>query len=314
MKFIIGIDLGATFIKIGLLGKDYEIIRKRRLYTQDFKDKESLIERIVEEIKAILQDRKIDTKDVLGIGIGVPGPVDFKRGLVHYFPNIKGFKNTLLGEIFQRKTGIKTYIDNDTNLMGLAESRFGRGKNFKSSVYLTLGTGVGGAVFVEERIYRGKNFTAGEIGHIPINEKGPLCNCGGRACLERYIGNRYVLAKARRIFKDRSLTLEVLSEIARRKDKRAISIWKDMGRKLGIALTGIVNFFNPECIIVGGGLSGAGKVLFSEIRKTIRLRAMAPSVKGLKISKAKLKDAGIIGAALLVPTPLRLKTVINDRR
>jgi len=302
MKFIIGIDLGATLIKIGLLDKDYKIIKKRGLYTQDFEDRESLIERIVEEIKAILQSRKVDTKDVLGMGIGVPGPVNFKRGLIHYFPNIKGFKDTFLGKIFQRKTGIKTYIDNDTNLMGLAESRFGRGKNFKSGIYLTLGTGVGGAVFVEDRIYRGKNFTAGEIGHIPINEKGPICNCGGRACLERYIGNRYVLTKARKIFKKRNLTLEVLSEMARRRDKRAILIWKDVGRKLGIALTGIVNFFNPECIIVGGGLSGAGEVLFSEIRRTIRSRAMAPSVKGLKISRAKLKDAGIIGAALLVPT------------
>ncbi len=300
MKFILGIDLGATLIKIGLLGKDYEIIEKRRLYTQDFKDRDSLIEVIVEEIKAILQSKKIDTKDVLGIGIGVPGPVDFKRGFVYYFPNIRGFKDTLLGEIFQRKTGIKTYIDNDTNLMGLAESRFGRGKNFKSGVYLTLGTGVGGAVFVEGRIYRGKNFTAGEIGHIPINEKGPLCNCGGKACLERYIGNRYVLAKARKVFKERGLTLEILSEMAKRKDKRAILIWKEVGRKLGIALTGIVNFFNPECIIVGGGLSEVGEVLFSEIRRTIRSRAMAPSVKGLKILKAKLKDAGVIGAALLV--------------
>lgn len=299
-KFILGIDLGATNIKIGLLDKDYRIVKKKILNTSDFKDRKSLIKGIIEEIKNLLRERKISIRDILGMGMGVPGPVDFKKDIVHYFPNIKGFENIPIGEIFQREIGIKTYIDNDTNLIGLAEKRFGAGKDFKNLVYLTLGTGVGGAVFVEGKLYRGKNFTAGEIGHIPLNEKGPKCNCGGRACLERYIGNRYVLARARKILKKRDLTLEVLSQMAKRKNKKAEFIWKDMGRKLGIVLTGIVNFFNPECIVIGGGLSKAGRILFSDIRKTVRKRAMKPSLKGLKILKARLPDAGILGAALLV--------------
>jgi len=299
-KFILGIDLGATIVKIGLLDKDYRIKKKKRFFTQDFKDRESLIQRIIEEIKQILKENRIDVKDIIGVGLGLPGPVDFKKGKVFYFPNIKGFKNVPLGRIVQRKTGIKTYVDNDTNLAGLAENRFGKGRGFRDAVFLTLGTGVGGAVFVEGKIYRGKNFTAGEIGHIPINEEGPICNCGGKACLERYIGNRYILAKAKKIFKKRDLTLEVLSQMAKRKNKKALFIWKDVGRKLGIALTGIVNFFNPECIIIGGGLAQAGEVLFSEVRRTINARAMRPSLKGLKILRARLGvDAGILGAAIL---------------
>jgi glucokinase len=293
--------LGATVTKLGLLDKDFRIIKRRKFSTNLFKDRRALIKKLTEEIKSIYKLEKIDKNDILGIGVGLPGPIDFEKGLVHYFPNIKGFKDTPLRKIIQRNTGIKTYIDNDTNLMALAESKFGSGRGFENSIYLTLGTGVGGAIFVDGKLYRGKNFTAGEIGHIPIGIKGAKCNCGGEACLERYVGNRYILKKAKKIFKKSNLTLEDLSQMAKRKNKRAIFIWREVAKYLGVVLAGLINFFNPECIVIGGGISKAGRILFMQIRKTVRMRAMKPSLKGLKILRARLgDDAGIIGAALLV--------------
>ena len=141
---------------------------------------------------------------------------------------------------------------------------------------------------------------AGEIGHIPINENGPRCNCRGIACLERYIGNRYILNRARRSF-GKGMTLERLSSLARHGNKRAKGIWDDIGEKLGTALTGVVNLLNPDVVIIGGGVSNAGELILRPLRRAVETRAMRDQAAHVKIIRAKLGDnAGIIGASLLV--------------
>ena len=300
MKYIVGLDLGGTNLRIGLFNHEIQLLKKRALFTQGFKDKNSLIEGMVQSIREIIRDNSIKESHILGVGLGLPGPLDYKKQLVYFFPNIKGWYNVFLGKILRERLGINTIMDNDANLICLAEYYIGLAKKYSNLVCVTLGTGVGGGLIIEKKLYRGTNSVAGEIGHISISKDGPPCGCGGRGCLESYIGNQRIIRQAKKIFK-KNITLEELSRLARLNDIRAIKIWKDVGEKLGIALAGVINLLNPEAIVIAGGISNAGKILFDSIKETIKERAMPIQAKQVKILSSRLKDnAGIIGAALLV--------------
>jgi glucokinase len=299
-KIIIGIDLGGTNLKIALLNLKYKILDKKVLSTQRFSKKESLIKAILESIERIIKDNRLRKTNILGVGLGLPGPIDIEQGIVHFFPNIPGWKEVRLKSILKKRLGLAVFLDNDANLMSLAESKLGAAKGLKNALCITLGTGVGGGLIIDGRLYRGSTFASGEIGHVPINEKGPRCNCKGFACVEAYIGNRRILSEARRIFK-RNISLEELSDLAKKHNPQALKIWQDVARRLGIALTGVVNLLNLDAVIIGGGLANVGKILFDKVRQTIRTRAMSVQARHVKVFKAKLaSDAGLIGAAILV--------------
>lgn len=298
-KYIIGIDLGATNIKFGLIYKG-KITSKKSLPTRNFPSRDNLISGLCRTIEEILSEAKILKKNLLGIGIGLPGPVDSVNGVVHYFPNIQGWRNVRLRDIIKKRTGLPVFIDNDANLMTLAEARIGHAKGKTNAIGITLGTGVGGGIIVQGKLYRGSSLSAGEIGHIPLNESGPKCPCGGFACLERYVGNSHILSEAKKSFGE-TITLEELSRLSSKGDKKAREIWEDTARHLGNALSGVVNFFNPDTVIIGGGVANAGKIIFDTVKKIIRERAMPIQAKAVRIVKAKLgNDAGMIGAGLLV--------------
>jgi len=295
--YTIGIDLGATFVKMGLVDKYGRISFRRSILTQRNSKKDSLIGAIADNVKLII---KGSGKNVAGVGIGVPGPVDSEKGIVHYFPNIKGWDEVPLKAILKKKLGIRVELDNDVNAMTLGEFTFGAGKGSRNIVCVTLGTGVGGGIIINKRLYRGSSMVAGEIGHMPINEKGPLCNCGGIACLERYIGNRYILERAKKMFGNK-ITLEAVSDLASKGNKKAIGVWTGVARKLGVALAQVVNLLNPDMIVIGGGVSKAGSLILNPLKKEIKRRAMRGHARHVKIVLAKLgNDAGIIGASLLI--------------
>jgi len=298
-KYSAGIDLGATNIKAGLILGN-KILVKKVVPTADFPSREKLINALCEQTNQLLKQSGVSKNNLAGIGIGVPGPVDSIRGIVRYFPNIKGWHNVALKQILQKKTGLPVFIDNDANLMTLAEGRLGAAKGKKNVIGITLGTGVGGGILVNGCLYRGSSLSAGEIGHMPINERGPSCACGGKACLERYVGNKYILEKARKAFGN-NITLEELSSLANRGNNQAIKIWRDTAGHLAVCLSGVVNFFNPEAIVIGGGVASCGKILFEAIKQGIKERAMPTQARIVQVLKAKLgNDAGMLGAALLV--------------
>jgi len=295
--YTIGVDLGATFVKMGLVDGKGNIYFKRKIETPLNAKKSPLIYTIVSNIKDIIM---ASGKKAAGVGIGVPGPVDSKKGIVHYFPNIKGWKEAPLKSMLEKRLGLRVELDNDVNAMTLGEFVFGSGKGCNNLVCLTLGTGVGGGIIIDGKLYRGGSMLAGEIGHMPINETGPECNCGGIACLERYVGNRYILERAKKAFGG-NITLEALTGFAKSGDKKAIAIWADVAEKLGVALTGVVNLLNPDKIVIGGGVSMAGGLILGPLRKQIKARAMKGHARHVKISLAGLgNDAGIIGASLLL--------------
>ena len=302
-NYIIGIDLGATNIKIGLIRKR-RIVLRAVVPTATFGIKENLIAGLSNAASGLFLEADITKNNVAGIGIGVPGPVDFSRGVVHFFPNIKGWCNVALKSIMQKKTHLPVVIDNDANLMSLAETRIGAAIGLKNVIGITLGTGVGGGIIINGELYRGSSFCAGEAGHIPLNEAGPKCNCGGRACIERYVGNRYILRNVRKTF-GKGINLEALSRLAHQGNAKAIGIWNGVAGHLGVGLSGIINFLNPDAVVIGGGVSNAGKFIFDKAREVIKERSMPTQAKTVKILKAKLgNDAGMIGAALLVEETL----------
>jgi len=299
-KFIIGIDLGGTNLKIALIDLKYRIKDKKVLSTQEFIKKDALILTIINSINKIIENNKLKKANILGIGLGLPGPIDNRQGIVHFFPNIPGWKEVNLKNILEKRLKLSVFLDNDAKLMCLAEHKLGAARAAKQAVCLTLGTGVGGGIIINGQLYRGASNASAEIGHIPINEKGPRCNCGGRACLEAYIGNNRIISQAKRLFK-RDISLEELSLLAKKHNKQAEALWKTFAQRLGIALVGVVNLLNPDCIILGGGVAEAGKVLFDNVKKVILERAMPVQARQVRILKAKLgNNAGLIGAAILV--------------
>lgn len=300
-SYIIGLDLGGTNVKLALFKKKGKgIIRQQTFSTKKFPTQRRLFNKLVHSIEALISSSGLARRDILGVGVGVPGPVDHNRGKVYYFPNIAGWRNVPLRKMLEARLKISVSVDNDVNLMALAELKFGAARGAKNCLCLTLGTGVGGALILEGQIFRGSSSVAGEIGHVPIDLDGPHCNCGSRGCLERFVGNRQVLANAERIF-GRKISLEQLSQLAKKGNRKAKSLWTDLALRLGVALSGLVNVFNPELIVIGGGMSNAGNVLFSKVRSTLKSRAMKPHASKVKIVKARLGvDAGLIGAAVLV--------------
>lgn len=299
-NLIVAVDLGGTNLKVALVNKRFKIVDRLYINTSGFNSKEDLIRGIVSAVKGIVYNNKLSLMGISGLGVGLPGPVDNITGRVHFLPNISGWKDVLLKGILEKRLGIPVFIDNDAKLMCLAEHTIGAAKGKHNAICITLGTGVGGGIIIGGRLYRGPDNAAGELGHLPINEFGPLCNCGGRGCLEAYVGNKRIINSARKIFPDFT-TLEALSDSANRGNKKAISFWSQIGQHIGSALTGLVNILNPECIVIGGGVSCAGRILFDPIKKVVKNRSMPVQAKRVSIIKAKLsKDAGLIGAAILV--------------
>ncbi|MDD5680134.1 MAG: ROK family protein [Candidatus Omnitrophica bacterium] len=313
-KYIVGADIGGTHTKVALLDLSGHILHKTDFLTKNHKSGK-LIKAVVSAVGEIIEKNKIRKHDILGLGIGLPGLVDFKKGLVFCLTNVPGWKNVALKKILEGETGLPVFVDNDVKVMAMGELRFGAGKGYKNIVCLTLGTGVGGAVIMDGNLCRGSSLVAGEIGHIPINEAGPLCNCGSHGCLEAYVGREYFLHNARKKLRSAPnaaamrmvrgnvslITPELLKKAAEKGDSVSIGIWQEAGLHIGNAIAGVVNLLNPQLVIIGGGMAEAGEIIFSSIKKAVNKKSMKIPAKAVKIVKAKLgNDAALIGAAEMV--------------
>jgi glucokinase len=317
---IVGVDFGATFIKVGLLDTKGHMIKKSFFSSKGHASRDKLIDRIALEINTIISAKK---NRVLGLGMGVPGPVDYKKGIVYNLTNVKGWKKVPIKAILGKYTGLPVFVDNDANAACAGEAKWGAAKGYKDIVCITLGSGVGTAVIIDGRIYRGRGYSAAEMGHICIDRNGPKCNCGSYGCIETFLGNSYIVKDVVESLKQgkksillklaggkySNITPKLMDKAAKMGDKFCIGIWKRAGENLGIGLAGIVNTFNPEVIVIGGGLSKAGKLLFGSVTDTVKHRAMKVFTSDLKIKRARfLEDAGTFGAAALVVLSLQSKS------
>lgn len=306
----IGVDVGGTFVKLG-------IVRGRRILAQDSfptgpygRSPRVLEDALVQAIRSLMAGFK---GDVAGVGVGIPGLVEYPAGIVDSCVNLRGWKRIPLRANLQRRLGLPVRVDNDVNAMTLAEWKFGAGRGAQNLLCMTLGTGVGGGLVLNGVLYRSRKGPSGEIGHLPLAEAGPACSCGGRACLERYVGNREILREVRRRISageksripallggrmDR-LSPEVIDRACELGDRLARETWRRAGKRIGLILVDAVNLLVPDRIVIGGGLSKAGRWLFDPIRETVRRRAMR-GIGRVPILPARMgSSAGLIGAALL---------------
>jgi len=301
-SFVVGLDIGGTNIKAGLVNSSGRVISRTNVPTKSFlRDKNKLIEAIVLSFRQIVRDNQLTPKDILGLGVGLPGLVDFKRGMVRTLTNIYGWKDVPFKKILEKVLQKPVFVDNDVNLMALGEWKFGAGRGYENIFCVTLGTGVGGAFILNNELYRGEGFTAGEFGHVPLNEQGPKCGCGGYGCLERYLGNRYLTKKAQEIFKIKNITLQKVGELAGRGDRKALDFWQDAAVHLGNGLVNVVNLLNPRRIVIGGGVANNFRFFAKTLKDTIKKRAMKIPAAMVQILPARLgEEAAIIGAQVLV--------------
>ena len=311
-KFAVGVDLGGTNIKLGIVSQSGKIVRKISVETKAGQGHKEVISQMKKGIKELLS--KNDNK-ITGIGIGAAGVVTVEKGIVENPPNIPGWGKVKLGEIIEKEFKINVHVENDANAAAIGEMIFGNGKNLQSFVMVTLGTGVGGGIIMNRKLFRGEFGAAGEVGHITIKYNGPRCNCGSYGCVEAFIGNSYLINIVKKslpehpdsliwkIIKDdpELITPIAIQEAMEQGDKFAVSIVNDMGLHLGSALASVSNLLDISTFIIGGGVAGFGDPLFNSTVKTIKSRVLTPLRKRAKVLPAKLKnDAGIKGASALV--------------
>ncbi|GAB6281727.1 MAG: ROK family protein [Ignavibacterium sp.] len=311
-KYAIGVDLGGTFIKFGIVSNTGKILQKISLETKADDGPKVVIKQIKKGIKELISKNKIKIR---GIGIGAPGVVSIKKGTVENPPNIPGWGKIHLGKIIQDEFGIFTYVENDANAAAVGEMIFGSGKSLDSFVMITLGTGVGGGIILNNKLFRGETGGAGEIGHITINYNGLKCNCGSYGCIETFVGNQYLIERVKKELTNNvnskifdllnynldELSPKIISEAAKLNDEFSINKIKEVGEFIGYALASVGNLLDVTNFIIGGGVSGLGPILLQSIEKKTKERILKSLSPRVKIFPAKLKnDAGIQGASSLI--------------
>jgi glucokinase len=313
--YFIGVDLGGTNIKFGIVSEQGKIVQKGMLPAQAGQGRKAILNNInkaVRESLTFAREKKIKIK---GIGVGSPGTVNLNSGKIEgSCPNLPQMVNVNLKRWLSKSFKFPVYVDNDANLMALAESKFGAAKGYKDALCLTLGTGIGGGIILDGKLFHGSNFAGAEFGHMTICHNGRRCNCGGIGCLEMYASAPAMVKDAKRLLRrnrksiirkliqaDTSkLTTKVIFEAEKKGDVLASDVVNQACAYLGAGIASAVNLLNPQVVVIGGGVSEGGQSFIRRIEKEVKRRAFPSATKNLKVVRAKLgNDAGFIGAAML---------------
>jgi glucokinase len=287
-KEVIGIDLGGTAIKLGRFNQNGDCLQSLTIPTPQPAKPTAVLDAMVNAIAIIDPDKK-----AIAIGVGTPGPADAAGRIALVAINLDSWHNIPLADWLEAKTGLPTVIANDANCAIMGEAWLGAGRNFRNLILLTLGTGVGGAVILDGKLFVGHRGAGGELGLINLYPDGPACNSGNNGSLEQYVS----VTAIRRLT---GLEPEELGKLAQSGDQKALEFWQNYGRNLGIGLTSSVYILTPEAILIGGGVSASAEFFFPAAIAEIERRVLPPSRQGLQLLRAELGNAaGIAGAAKL---------------
>lgn len=316
-----GIDLGGTNIKYGLCEVDGKSTFFKTVPADVKKGPHHLLDRIRECADELLMKAALSGRAVKHLGIGTPGVVDADTGSVEGMsPNIPGWKGVNPKKHLEPKLRIPVFVDNDVNAVALAESQFGAAKGYGDVIAVAVGTGIGGGILVDGRIYRGGIGGAGEFGHTTIVKDGRKCNCGRKGCLESYASAPNLIRLASKLAagsksrtglaaifrKQGKLTIkDIFDAFKTQSDKIAISAVEQSADYLACGLSSVLAVLNPEIVVIGGGVADAGGILYVRlVSKLLKERAFEPVGAGTKVAKARLGNkAGFIGAAVLGDHP-----------
>ena len=311
-RYAVGVDFGGTSVKLGLVNDHGEIKARKKIVTSTLPNREAWMDAVAATVNEFKS--KIPAGEKLsGVGVGVPGFVDFERGFIYDLTNVPGWKAVHLGEALSERLGCRVRVDNDVNAMAIGECTFGAGRTYQNAVFVTLGTGVGGGILINNQLYRGAFSMAGEIGHMTIDMNG-VKSPQGKGGLEQYIGNKRLAERAVRAMEkgrkskldelckgDRSIiSPELIGIAARAGDELSQEIFDFLGDCLAAAFASVTYLIQPQAFIVGGGISENGPTLFDPLRKHLDERLSPFFAERVEIKIAELgNDAGVIGCATL---------------
>jgi len=299
----IGIDFGGTTVKIAVVDQSQIIDNAQPIATQDFESRDELIDAMVRAV----DDLRARHGGVASVGVGMPGFVNYEKGMIYNLTNVANWEAVPLRQILEARLGLPVAVDNDANCMAFAEWHCGAGRGFQHVVFISLGTGVGGAIIANGQMIRGAHHGAGEIGQTSIDYQGRVGHYGNIGALEDYIGNSEITARAREAYAAAGVqkplaecTPAALAAASNAGDRIALAQWDAVANMLATAVMNCCWLLNPEAIVIGGGVARAGELLFDPLRKSLLAQLSGPFKDGLVILPAAFgHEAGTIGAAAL---------------
>ncbi|MBC7321158.1 ROK family protein [bacterium] len=294
MPKAIGVDIGGTKILSAVIDEKGNIVKSLRVPSEGREGREKILSHLYEAIEGVLMN------DIEGIGIGTAGQVDPDTGMiVTATPNLKDWAGTPLKDIIEERFNLPTYVDNDGNVAALGEWWAGGGRGARCLLCLTIGTGIGSGIIYNGKVFRGAKGVGAELGHMSIKYDGIRCNCGGVGCIEAYASGPALIRRLQE--KGKSITTpEEIQRCAESGDKIVLEAIEEIGTLLGYATVSFINIFNPDIILLSGGVSNLGDFLINPIRKVVDTYAL-PGGRDVKITRATLgEQAGVVGASALV--------------
>lgn len=315
LGFVAGVDVGATSLDLALADFDGTILERLDEPADVREEPELMLGHVADLIEQLLARQNGRPEQLLAIGIGVPGPVKFDEGVLVAPPLMPAWEAFPIKAFMRRRfAAANIAVDNDVNVMAIGEAWAGAGRGIDNFIFLKIGTGIGSGIICQGNIYRGQDGAAGDVGHICIDYNGPMCHCGNLGCLEIMAAGPAIAERGREAAlsgeseflaeamaaNDGLMTAETVGDAAKAGDRAANEIVKTSGRMIGGMLAGLVNFFNPQLILIGGGVSNIGIRLLSAIRQAVLRRSTALSTRHLRIEFSPLgADAGVTGAIWL---------------
>lgn len=307
-NYVIGIDLGGTKISTAIADLNGNVLNMHTLETEAKKGKEKVLENLVLSINSILDVSKVDLSSVKCIGIGSPGPLDVTTGTIISSPNLP-FKNFEIVNELKNYFDIDIHLDNDANVATIGEYILGAGRGSDNLVYITVSTGIGGGAILNGKLYAGNTSNALEVGHITLDPNGPVCGCGNFGCLEAISSGTAIAKKANQALQSGAVTslrnyttvtsYEVFKEYANN-DAISVDIVDNALNYLGIGVANIISTLDPSMVIIGGGVSKVGDILFDRVKSIVKRRNFKVMSDNCKIVQAGLgTDAGVLGAVSL---------------
>jgi glucokinase len=310
----LAVDLGGTKLLVAMVDRGGHVLGQERIATPQ-EGPESVARAIRDLARALRDSLSLGDAPLAGVGVAVPGPTDHDRGVVYDPPNLKGWgSETPFGSILASELQQPVHLENDANTASLGEVWVGAGRGVRDLVYITISTGIGGGLILGGRLYRGANGTAGEIGHMIVDPDGPLCHCGNRGCLEVLASGTAIARQAREAVargdqtalqrlagRMEEITAASVADAAHAGDPLAADLYRRAGMRIGLVLSNFMALLNPAMIIVGGGVSKTGDLLFGPLREMIGARVYPRPARNVRLVPAALgDDVGVIGAAALI--------------
>ncbi|MFG2714499.1 ROK family protein [Streptomyces goshikiensis] len=309
---VIGVDFGHTHLRVAVgnlahqvLAEESEPLDVDASWVDGFDRAEALVGRLIRGIG-------VGREKVIGVGLGVPGPIDVESGTLGSTAILPGWAGINPRQELSQRLGVPVYVDNDANLGALGELVWGSGRGVKDLAYIKVASGVGAGLVINGQIYRGPGGTAGEIGHITLDESGPVCRCGNRGCLETFAAARYVLPLLQGSHGP-ELTMERVVELAREGDPGCRRVITDVGRHVGSGVASLCNLLNPSRVVLGGSLAEAGELVLAPIRESVGRYAIPSAARQLSVLTGSLGGrAEVLGALALVLSEMGDSTLLAE--